>query len=103
MDATTLHVTSNDLLMDTLLTPEALKLLVEVGGAPVALVLALKFLFNGKIDSMENTVKEGFEKIHRDMKEMNKSAQETKERVIRLEEREELRKLITNARTEREG
>ena len=89
--------------MDSLLTPEALKLLIEVGGAPVALILALKFLFNGKIESMERTVKEGFEKVHREIMEMNAGAQDTKERVIRLEEREELRKLLTNARTERDG
>lgn len=83
-------------------TPEVLKVLLEVGGQGAATILALmfaiKYLFNGRgeridqaidgLNEMKDTVKEGFATIHSDMKEMRAALGETRERVIRLEERE---------------
>lgn len=75
------------------MSPELIQTLVEVGGGPVAVILAFKLFFNGtgeKVKDIENAVTAGFDKVDQRLAKLATTVTDTRERVVRLEEREKM-------------
>ena len=74
------------------LSPEIIAKLLEVGGGPVAILIAFKWLFNGtgeRIKGIETAVREGFKEVSEQLDDIGDTLHAQDKRISLLEEREE--------------
>ena len=73
--------------------PELIQLLLQVGGAPAAVIIAIglsfKYVVNGKLEDIGSKVDTGFERMSTEFKEVNEALHDHDKRITILEHDEE--------------